>query len=311
MTITSSPNDKYAFLFTGPTSSPRFIKDIEHVYETLTQYYNYPPGNIMVVCGSTDATPSVGVVTPRIITDAASLGTELTSFAALMGTGTGKTALLYFTGGGEPPAGSSDSRLIITGGDAPADVSPSWLTPYLNALSAFHVNVVMQQPFAGGFETALTSSSLAEWSFTYACEAHEPSYGDPPPIVKGSYFTHAWTRALKLEALPAGIPAVGGKYADELGTGPEGPNLLVSLQEAMAFAKQINDNVDGLSAFSTPGYAGPMAGGAQYLGEPEFLIRDGSNGIPWYESPDIYLTHPWHSTLTEEIKNWMKIIRKE
>ena len=52
MTITSSPNDKYAFLFTGPTE-PRFVTDLENVAQTLVEYYNYPPANIMVVLGST------------------------------------------------------------------------------------------------------------------------------------------------------------------------------------------------------------------------------------------------------------------
>lgn len=290
MAITTNPADKYAFLFSGPTTE-RFLKDLENVAETLVEYYNYPPSQIKVVLGSTPTPmPAFSGASVAIISNATELANELSSFAT-MAAGTDRTALLYVTGGGiAPPAGTTDSQLIITGGLTPPSVNSAWLTPRLNALSPAHVNVVMQQPYAGGFETALTASTLAEWSFTYACTAHEESYGDSP-VVKGSFFTHAWTRALKLEALPAGTPDVG-QYADELGAGSEHTNRLVSLQEAMAFAKQIHDYVDLMAAFSTPGYAGPLAGGSQFLGKPEFLIRDGS---PWWESPDIYLTHPNHA----------------
>lgn len=51
---------------------------------------------------------------------------------------------------------------------------------------------------------------------------------------------------------------------------------------------QVHDAL-GFSSFATPGYGG--LGGAQYAGLPSFLIRDGSI---WWESPDIYLTHPNH-----------------
>ena len=60
----------------------------------------------------------------------------------------------------------------------------------------------------------------------------------------------------------------------------------------MAFGKQIHD-VMGFGGLSTPGYVG--SGGQQYLGLAEFLIRDGSPS--WWESPDIYLTHPNHGYL--------------
>jgi hypothetical protein len=289
MTLTPHSADKYAFLFSGPTS-PRFLKDLENVAETLVDDYNYLPTQITVVLGSTPSPmPSFSGATTWTISSVSELDTRMSNFGTAAN-GANKTVLLYVTGGGiAPPSGTTDSRLVVTGGTTPDSVGVSWLTPRLNALSASHVNVVMQQPYAGGFESALTASTLTEWSFTYACRASEPSYGDSP-VVKGSFFTHAWTRALKLEALPASTPDVG-LHADELGAGTEGTNRLVSLQEAMAFAKQIHDHVDGFAGISTPGYAGPLAGGSQHLGLPAFLIRDGA---PWWESPDIYLTYPNH-----------------
>jgi hypothetical protein len=61
MTITYRSEDKYAFLFSGPTTD-RFLKDLENVFQTLTEYYNYPPGNITVVLGSTPSVDRKSVV---------------------------------------------------------------------------------------------------------------------------------------------------------------------------------------------------------------------------------------------------------
>lgn len=294
MTVTASPNDKYAFLFAGPTVA-RFVRDLENVALTLVEYYNYPPLNIMVVLGSTPAPmPGFSGAPVTTIGSETQLSTALTSFAS-MAAGTNKTALLYFTGGSiPPPTGSTDSKLVITGGTTPASVDAAWLAPKLAALHPAHINVVMQQGHARGFEAAVTTLSTTvptnEWSFTYACEANQDSYGLPStaPDFNGSFFTAGWTRALQLEALPVGATGAG-QFADELGSGSEAANRQVSLQEAMVFAKRIHDEVDLMGAFSTIGYTGPAVGGAQHLGKPTFLIRDGT---PWWESPDIFLTHP-------------------
>lgn len=72
-----------------------------------------------------------------------------------------------------------------------------------------------------------------------------------------------------------------------MGSAAESGNRLISLEEAKEFAVQIDPRV---VSSSTPGYAG--AGGPQYLGLPAFLIRDSTPN--YWESPDIYLTHPNH-----------------
>jgi hypothetical protein len=292
MAITANPNDKYAFLFSG-SANGRFIKDLENVAQTLVEFYNYPPAQVMVVLGEMPAPlPTFSGATVTGIGSLAELSNALGTTFAGMAAGANRTALLYFTGGGLPAAaGATSARLAITGGAAPPTIDAAWLVPRLNALSPAQVNVVMQQSHAGGFQSAFSDPAfaLAEWSFTYACAAGEQSLGDSPPV-KGSFFTHAWTRALKLEPLP-GLAPDAGQHADELGAGTEATNRLVSLQEALVFAKQIHDHVDGLGAWSTPGYLGPAAGGSLHLGLPSFLIRDGS---PWWESPDILLTHPNH-----------------
>lgn len=288
MATTAFPQDKYAFLFTGPTLD-RFLRDLENVFQMLTEFYNYPPGNITVAMGSIPAiAPSLPGATVVAVASEADLNTALTSFAAAASgptaSGDSTTALLYFTGGGIKDG--TESRLVIDGSAAgAANVSPSWLQARLNLFSDCHVNAAMQQAYSGGFVSALSGSALSQWSFTHAASDAQDSLGNN---TLGSFFTHGWVRGFQLEPLPAGTPDAG-LYADQLGSAAQASNLLVMLEEGMDFGKQIHDQM-GFAALSTPGYVG--AGGPQYLGEPELFIRDG--GAQWWESPDIELSHPNH-----------------
>jgi hypothetical protein len=288
MTITYRPQDKYAFMFTGPTQG-RFMKDLENVFEVLTVYYNYPPANIMVVFGSTPpATPTFPGAVTATIASAADLDSQLGTFA-IMASGAvplgWKSALIYFTG-----AGLGDPvRLVIDGAGA-TTIDPAWLSPRLDAITDCHVNVVSQQAYGGGFVDALNASTLTQWSFTHACGATEgPSFGN---LALGGYFTDAWVRGLKMEQLPAGT-VDAGSYADQLGSAAQATNLMISTGEAEEFARQIFDALGYTTALPVPNTPGQTAfGGPQYLGEQAFLINDGST--QWWESPDIVLTHPNH-----------------
>ena len=287
---TKNPNDKYAFLFSGPTGE-RELKDLKNVSEVLVEYYNYPISQVKIVLGSTPTVmPTFSGVTAVVVASQVQLESQLTTFTT-MAAGANKTVLLYFAGWGTSESGIS--KLAIDNAAPPTYVDPTWLTARLNAFGAAQVNVVMQQNNCGGFSAALTGCTLTDWTFTFACSTTESSYGDP---VMGSYFTHAWTRGLKLQALPAFVPPHpdSGKYADQLAAGAEGTNLLVSLEEAEIFGKLIHDldSAYAMAGFSTPGYLEPVGGSPQYLGLPDLLIRDGSP--QWYESLDITLTHPNH-----------------
>ena len=287
---TKYPNDKFAFLFSGPTGD-RELTDLENVAEVLIEYYNYPISHVKIVLGSTPPVmPGFSGATATVIATQPQLNTEMANFA-MMATGPDKTVLLYFAGWGINDAGVA--KLAIDDGTPGTYVDPTWLTARINALGASQVNVVMQQDYCGGFSSALTGSTLTNWTFTYACSATEQSYGDPPPVTVGSYFTHAWTRGLKLEALTP-FTTYPGQYADQLGTGAEATNLLVSLEEAQTFAQEIHDfdPAYAMAGISTPGYQEPIDVPPQYLGLPDLLIRDGTP--QWYESPDITLTHPNH-----------------
>ncbi len=282
MAITSRAQDKFAFLFTGPTQA-RFMADLQNVYATLTGYYNYPAANIRVVLGSApSAAPSFPFVTVASLAD---LATELTNFKTIATgpalAGLSKSALFYFTGGGDNTGGS---KLLTDGAAAPSatnTIDTTWLAPHL-AITDCQVNVVMQQAFAGGFSAVVTDP---ESSFTSACTATENSVGNP---TDGSFFTYGWCKALKYEALPPTTPN-SGDYAEDLGPAVGEPNnQLVSMRKATEFATQIQDWL-GFGAFGTPGC---VSATPQHLGLPSFLIRDSVS--PWWESPDIYLTHPNH-----------------
>ena len=113
MAITHRSEDKYAFLFTGPTLDP-FIQDLKNVFQTLVEYYNYPASHITVVLGSAlAAMPSFPGATVINIAALAELQTALSTFAAAASgpipgmPGMSKTALLYFTGGGVSQSGIS------------------------------------------------------------------------------------------------------------------------------------------------------------------------------------------------------------
>lgn len=280
---TTNPNDKHAFLFSGPAGDMP-VRDLEKVADTLVRYYNYPPTQITVAMGTTPSPmPSFSGAAFASVGSVTSLTAELTNFASMANTA-GKTVLLYFTGFGVRESGVS--KLGIDGGATPTTVDPTWLETRLNAFGSAQVNVVMQQSYSGGFNSALTGSTLSDWTFTAACAADEEAYGDLP-FANGGYFTDGWTRGLQMETLPAGTTHVG-QYADELGTGGETTNRLISLEEDSTFGSEIQDvYLLGTGFTATTAYA--SAGTQQYLGEPELVIRDGS---PWYESPDINLTHP-------------------
>jgi len=288
MTITYRPQDKYAFLFTGPTS-PRYMKDLENVFELLTVYYGYPPANIMVVFGAAPpAAPTFPGATATTIASAADLDTQLATFAT-MASGPvplgWKTAVIYFTGGGL----GDPARLVIDDSGA-TTIDPAWLTLRLNAITDCHVNLVVQQAYGGAFEDALTASTLTQRSFTHACSATEaPTFGNN---TLGGFFTDAWVRGLKMVPLPAGT-VNAGSYADQLGAAAEASNLRISTGEAEVYAHQILDALGYTTALPVPNTPGHTAfGGPQYLGEQAFLINDGSP--QWWESPDIVLTHPNH-----------------
>jgi len=299
MPVTGLQRDKFAFLFSGLTDT-RYISDLEKVYNTLIEYYNFIPDNIWVVqgvspfAGTFNDLPAANQI---VISTDVELKTAFDIFAQYVQTNdvnlTGdekNTAFVYITGDGTTVTGQS--KLIINDiGDyvdtewftklvqIPFDPPTSIVMPYLEKSQ---VSVIMQQSYSGGFLTSLQDSDLLEQRcFISACGSTETSDGD----ATGGYFTDAFTIALRQnEALPPTHPTYPDQYADQLDAANDA--LLVSFGEAVEFAAAKN---------SATNYTHNNWGEAyKYIGKPVFYIRDGDP--QWWESPDIYLTHPNHPT---------------
>jgi len=315
MAISIRPEEKYAFLFTGDVGE-RYENDVIKVFNTLTEFYGYPIDHIWVVSGGGSfpnatfpGSNELLASTEAVLKDALE---AFTKAARTIDTdrpaGTLNNAFLYFTGkGSRETVGIFDTSLLVINGVEPTDgtaikISGNWLKTALqideeqtaiagsdvtdnDLLANCQIDVYFEQSYGGGFyddaPTALNVLPSPNWSFTSACSNGETSSGG----TTGSDFTDAWTNGLKLVTLSSGPNS--GKYADELTAGTEDiTNLKVSLRKAWTYAKDVTTNSGDYSE------AGPAGDEIKYLGLPAFLIRDGVSPVAWYESPDIYLTHP-------------------
>lgn len=269
LTISHKREDKYAFLFAGDFSgSIDNNKDVENLYGTLTQYYNYKPSNIRVVYGGT-IPPVAGAV--QALTNTA-LQTEILNFITLAKTGIGASptlkgiVLFYFTGLGVqvPPV---SGKLLISGAEylLPLELQ-DLININLNSTTDYYVHLIMQQDYGLAFKNDIILNHAG--ADIYPCAAANAGGA------LGSNFTAAFCNALRFYKNASG-------FADEIITGEGSPEPFhISLAQACVFA----GGAIGTNYFGRPDNTIPY-----YLGTPSFLVRDGS---PWWESPDIFLTHP-------------------
>ena len=328
MALTSSPSEKFAFLFSGSVTS-RYLNDLERVFTTLADYYGYPKAKIWVVFGSA-ATPVLtaypGLSTAPNITningDVTALQTVFDSFAkeaTYPWTDTPEptnVALIYCTGLGGNTGGS---QLDISGAGtfvAGTFVDPAWFKTRFTTIhdhlplpstrfgQTAYLHLIMQQEFSGGFLGSInTVPGLPQWSFTSACGSAEPAIGTTEGDTYGSYFTLGWTNALRF------VTDSMGKYADESGTIDLA--FHVSLEQAEIFAAAGQYGLPAQPLTSIPVWN--TAGDVHYLGKPAFFIRDGDDRLvpqPWYESPDIYINAVDNDLYNVGVNNTVHIITK-
>lgn len=304
MAITSKAEDKYAYLFTSDVSE-RYLNDLEKVYNTVRDYYNYPDANIWLVFASAavpDLTAFPGldgaavkkaVNTVSAMQDTFEDSAEGLFFKVLNDPGSGlgkKSVLIYFTGAGNNgsisiSAGEEiDSAWIQTRlGFSILDPGPPPIPVSMN--EKCQINVIMQQPYGESFQNCL--AVISDNTFTYACAQTDSVTGGTNT---GSYFTTGWVSALRFGQLGAGAPNYPGKYADEIDLAAG--NLHIALDQACKFAKDYCQE-NGLAIVSTPD--SNKLGNDPYLGLPSINILDGDEHTPprsWWESPDIWLTCP-------------------
>jgi len=291
MAVTNLPKDKFAFLFSGSTND-QYLRDLEKVYETLTDYYNYPKENIWVIEGGAAFTGTFpGVVNGFAVPDKTGLLTKFSDFAnkvqsnnaSLLGNDK-NTVFIYFTGVGDSTAGVQ--KLIINTLDS---INTSDFTSMIDIglFSISQVNIVMQQDYCGGFDNITdglkTLSLVSDWSFTGACDVAQTN----PLDVTGSAFTKAWVAGLQFEIVFDNV-TLTNVHADELTpVNPAGYELLISIEQAKVFAEKKN----GTSYIFDFSGSDIVDTTYKFLGRPAFIIRD-SAGPYWWESPDIYLSHP-------------------
>jgi hypothetical protein len=280
MAITKNPSQKYAFLLSGSVSD-RYVNDLKMVYETLYRFYNYPKDHIWVVFGdgATDKTFFSGANTAHI----ADYDSAFDTFSTPAAVHADHTLLLYFTGNGT----SAPTLTFDSGGS----IDTTWLEDKLMNMASGQMHVVMQQSYCGGFNAVIPLTGSGVYSYTFACTSGQTSTGN----TTGSFFTKAWTAGLQFKTLLSGADI--GKYADELA--PVSEAFHISLRQAWLFAKGL---LGDLNSGDTSTFLFDEVGAPFFLGRPDFLIRDGDYETlidPSYESPDIFLTHPNHPSITD------------
>ena len=320
MYVTNDPNDKYAFLFSG-SKAERYENDIKLVFDTLTQYYGYPKGNIWVVFGDGNTTPPNTIDATYFtnanyvdITDQVSLDTALSAFTTLVSTnnsafealaGPRKTAVVYITGEGDTGGLNINSSGII--------LDTTWFNDSLNQPPAVwpdppppshlrncYVYTIMQQGYGGQFFDNF-GTSLGQKSFISACGSGESMLIDEDGDSNGSFFTLALMKGLRFEKLPADATPPD-KYADELGAGVE---FIIDLKESFDFAVAYLQAASTDSVTKTPVHVSGGGDVPHCLGRPDFRIRDGDE-LPapetrgWWESPDIWITNDDYPAATSE-----------
>ncbi len=289
--ISSKREEKFAFLFAGPqeTSTINFNKDIENMYNTLSAYNNYNPANIVVAYGGTTAPAIAGAVPIASQTD---LQTEIESFitavdAFVVGKLSGpddfnrSVVIFYFTGIGTN-AGSGTLEICRDAGNNIINITPLWLSNELGNLGHgdnYDVHVIMQQDYALMFQTLINGTLNLTNGVNLLLSLVANTGG-----ANGSNYTDQFTRALQFEAL------LTGDFADQL---PSGETNVVSLQISLLQAHNFANTRLGTA---NTNYQSRISSDALYLGMPEFLIQD-SPSPAWWESEDIFLTHPAPVTL--------------
>src|SRR4030042_1664207 len=227
MAVTSRPQDKFAFLFTGPADA-RYVKDLESVYNTLIEYYNFPVGNIWVV-GGTSAILSgnfpnaVNLVALNNTTAQAELEAQYTAFANAVQANVPDTAIsqsknvavIYFTGSAHDALTALDfPAMVISPGPPVVEMDSQALKTMLQSVtfSSSHINLVMQQDYADKFKPDLWSGinsidKTATWVYGDQTLA---AAGD----TDGGFFTKYWAAGLHQNE----TANEGGtdKYADQV-----------------------------------------------------------------------------------------------
>lgn len=288
MASSNKPSDKFAFLLSG-TINARFEADLKNVFDTLTQFYGFPSDHIWISHGGPVTAGNFPGAHLKLITVSTDLSSEISAFNNAVSdldpgypTSPDKnTIVIYITGEGVNITGDYK---ITNGG---LTVTPDWFSTNNFALIDIikcELLIVLQQSYSQSIKDNLIMLPH-DGCIIYS----NPDSDENHTNTSGSYFTLAWTDGIKLVQLPATGVAHPNAYADTLGAGSEATDYLVSMSESRQYALEII----GTLGRPAPQYEYFNTNKSYFLGQPAFLIQDGNNTtVGWWESPDIYLTHP-------------------
>ncbi len=207
-TKTTYDSNKYAVIISGggspSTNYPRYWNDCSSIYQTLLYTYNYDPAHVTVIMSDgTDSgiDLSTGGSSPL---DLDGNGTNDIQFAAtshniqkvfsdLASTLTTSDYLFIFTidHGIEDPSGNSSLVLWDN-----VELHASTFAPWVNAINAKAINIVMGQCYSGGFIPYFENNSRV--SISTASTQDQPSYATNDG--RHDEFVYYWTEAVTKKA---------------------------------------------------------------------------------------------------------------
>jgi Peptidase C13 family len=280
--------NRYALFFAGMDNMPHFHTDFVIMRELLINRYGYDPANILISMGNGTGYADLPV----------DFAGDIPGFEA---------ALDAFAAGGSHPLGAGDALFLFTFNHGGADaggaflcMGPAWGTYHSSQLKAkldsIHCGqliVAMNQCESGGFiSDVIATTGPAQVAIMTACRGNQSAY---PSGGGGSHGYLAAALAVALNwAFPTGVTASFPGYSAGAITAQDANNDgLVSAEEAWHYVQDMMtaNHAPTIAGNETPQWGVSSAGVAANLfwGQPSVLVQD---GVPWWESPDVYLHDP-------------------
>ncbi len=280
-------NTRHALFFAGMDNMSDFHNDFVIIREILIDRYGYDPANIVISMGNGSGYPDLPVDHAG---DQAGLDAALDAFAT----------------GGSHALGAGDTLFLYTFNHGGADANgaylclPGWASYYdyrlkskLDNIQCGQLIVAMNQCSSGGFiNDVIATTGPAQVAIMTACREDQNAYPSDDGTSHG-YFSVVLAAALNW-AFPASIAATFPGYAAGAITSQDANNDgLVSAEEAWHYvqAMMAAHHSQTINGIETPqwGVSAAGVGAILYWGLPDILVED---GIPWWESPDVFLHDP-------------------
>jgi len=280
-------DDRHALFVAGMDNMPHFHTDFVIMRNVLIDRYGYEPDNIIIVMGDGGGYADLPVDYAGTVAD---LDAALDEYAAggMRELGIDDSLFLYtFNHGGQD---SGDDVYLCM--DAWTEYHDHQLKAKLDNINCARLIVAMNQCHSGGFiADVLSTTGPSEVAIMTACRHDQSAY--PTSVGSHGYLSVALYTALNW-AFPAAIsPAFPGHVAGDIAAHDANTDGMISAQEAWQY---VHDMMHAHHWATTGGIETPQWGessagcaASMFWGQPQLLVED---GVPVYESPDVYLHDP-------------------